>query len=91
MTLGRCELLGENFAYFPCTSAHGVPLSLLAAPLQFVRFGRWDAIHHEQQTNKAVLRLIHNRPGPVGCENAWTGPLRRSSAPARKKAIVGKW
>jgi hypothetical protein len=35
-------------------------------------------------------RLIHNRPGPVGCENAWTGTLRRSSAPARKKAIVGK-
>ena len=55
-----------------------------------VRFGRWDAIHHERQTNKAVPRLIHNRPGPVGCENAWTGPLRRSSAPARKKAIVGK-
>jgi hypothetical protein len=54
-----------------CTSAHGVPLSLLCSSPLVVCFGRWDPIHDEQQTNNAVPRLIHNRPGPVGCENAW--------------------
>jgi hypothetical protein len=43
-------------------------------------------------SNKMAPRLIHNRPGSVGCENALDrhATLRRSSAPARKKAIVGK-
>jgi hypothetical protein len=45
---------------------------------------------------KMAPRLIHNRPGPViapgrcALRMPGTGPLRRSSGPARKKAIVGK-
>ena len=40
--------------------------------------------------NKPVPRLIHNRPGRWAARMPGTGSLRRSSAPARKKAIVGK-
>src|SRR4029077_14013131 len=39
---------------------------------------------------RAVPRLIHNRPGRWAARMPGTGSLRRSSAPARKKAIVGK-
>ena len=39
---------------------------------------------------KMAPRLIHNRPGPVAARMPGTGPLRRSSGPARKKAIVDK-
>ena len=41
-------------------------------------------------TSTAALRLIHNRPGPLCCENAGTGPLRPSSRAGRIKAILGK-
>jgi len=35
-------------------------------------------------------RLIHNRPGRAAARMPGTGPLRRSSGTARKKAIVEK-
>ena len=91
MTLGRCELLGENFAYFPCTSAHGVPLSLLCNSPLVVCFGRSDPIH--ATNNKPTKRcpdLSIIAPGRWAARMPGRGPLRRSSAPARKKAIVGK-
>jgi len=45
------------------------------------------AIQNEQRNRRPDF--IHNRPGPVRCENAWYRSVTvRSSVPARKKAIV---
>ena len=30
-----------------------------------------DLLPRSETTNELAPRLIHNRPGPVGCENAW--------------------
>jgi hypothetical protein len=52
-------LKGDIFLFRDCSISF-----LCCEPL----FLGWDAVHDD---NKPVTRLIHNRPGPVGCENAW--------------------
>src|SRR5215472_19294543 len=90
MTLGRCELLGESFAYFPCTSAHGVPLRFALQLFSCVFRGDGIPSTTNNKSTKRCPDLSIIAPGRWAARMPGTGPLRRSSAPARKKAIVGK-
>ena len=54
---------------------------------QYQLFDVWVVFFKLTDCYKMAPRLIHNRPGPVRCENAWDGPLRRSGGPARKRRL----
>jgi hypothetical protein len=58
--------------------------SVAVAPVnvvgQYQLFRVWVVFFKLTDCYKMASRLIHNRPGPVRCENG-TGPLRRSSGP----------